>query len=563
MPSYKTILIPCLPQILKRSQGLIRNGKPIPETLFADTDTGDEIIISGTDIHHEDVPGFLKKCRQMNYRVCIYAFKEPGKEEQADLEKLLNEGHVDDFRVIHRDAELSTLLDVFNMSGHNSKIVVDPNNKPTRDWHKDPLNSGLTHNNIVSFLSSQNPFPDIPFLKYGETFASMAQHLSRFTLGRTAAFLQMKQLLYIGTGSHSPADDYIRKNYEAIINTCREHGVTFTYLPKLLHDDHILFEKAIGYLRYRFPGFYDWQDDEIKKLISGFFAEKSTGEIYEFLLEWMGLPAPDKPVLIRLFTKDSLSSPTYFFVEAFNEDDHSFGGHSIDQLIRITGSDHKVSFSLRSLSFDDPEHPQEEERYDADSHFDRESKVLSAEIRELIDRFEPQHYGALAETALYIIQKMVAERPELAEKIKPLVDRPKLPEKTKALSRLIISKHNRFFLPEYGNIEIKMHALPRTVYLLFLRHPEAIRFKELCEHREELLSIYQKVTNRYDQDEIEQAVDDLVDMTKPSINQKCARIREAFRKVMDEDMAKHYYIDGANGHPKKIALPEEMIIFEK
>ena len=47
--------------------------------------------------------------------------------------------------------------------------------------------------------------------------------------------------------------------------------------------------------------------------------------------------------------------------------------------------------------------------------------------------------------------------------------------------------------------------------------------------------------------------------TKPSINQKCARIREAFRRIMDEPIARHYYIDGPNGEPKKIGLPERLV----
>ena len=44
-----------------------------------------------------------------------------------------------------------------------------------------------------------------------------------------------------------------------------------------------------------------------------------------------------------------------------------------------------------------------------------------------------------------------------------------------------------------------------------------------------------------------------------TINQKCARIREAFRKIMDEPIARHYYIDGPNGEPKKIGLPERLV----
>ncbi len=104
-----------------------------------------------------------------------------------------------------------------------------------------------------------------------------------------------------------------------------------------------------------------------------------------------------------------------------------------------------------------------------------------------------------------------------------------------------------------------MHALPKTVYLLFLRYPSGIRFKELSDYKSELLEIYNNLTNKGEKLEIEKAIDDLVDMTNPSINQKCARIREAFRTIMAEHVAKHYYIDGPNGEPKKIALSRDLI----
>ena len=130
------------------------------------------------------------------------------------------------------------------------------------------------------------------------------------------------------------------------------------------------------------------------------------------------------------------------------------------------------------------------------------------------------------------------------------------------LSQLLIDKNCKIFLSDFGNIEIKMHALPKTVFILFLRYPDGIRFKELYMYKNELLEIYNKVTNKSDKDEIERAINDLVDMTNPSINQKCARIREAFRQYLDEDIAKFYFISGYNGEPKKIKLPRHLVTID-
>ena len=36
-------------------------------------------------------------------------------------------------------------------------------------------------------------------------------------------------------------------------------------------------------------------------------------------------------------------------------------------------------------------------------------------------------------------------------------------------------------------------------------------------------------------------------------------IRASFRNLMDEHIARHYYIDGFNGEPKKILIPDHLI----
>ncbi len=46
------------------------------------------------------------------------------------------------------------------------------------------------------------------------------------------------------------------------------------------------------------------------------------------------------------------------------------------------------------------------------------------------------------------------------------------------------------------------------------------------------------------------------------LNEKCARIREAFVGQFDEHFAKNYYIDGKRGEPKKISLPRELVKWE-
>ena len=130
------------------------------------------------------------------------------------------------------------------------------------------------------------------------------------------------------------------------------------------------------------------------------------------------------------------------------------------------------------------------------------------------------------------------------------------------LSRLVITSDYRILLPDYNNLEIKMEPLVKSVYLLFLRHPEGIMFKCLPDYREELTKIYTKLRPTGLTDKALQSIEDVTNPLLNSINEKCARIRGAFVSLFDDHIARHYYIDGLRGESKKIALPRNLVVWE-
>ena len=130
------------------------------------------------------------------------------------------------------------------------------------------------------------------------------------------------------------------------------------------------------------------------------------------------------------------------------------------------------------------------------------------------------------------------------------------------LSRMVITKDWRIMLPDYNNMEIKMEPLVKAVYLLFLRHPEGIVFKQLPEYRQELTEIYSRLRPSGLSERALRSIEDVTNPMLNSINEKCARIRGAFLGQFDEYMAKSYYIDGLRGQPKKIALPRNLVTWE-
>ena len=132
----------------------------------------------------------------------------------------------------------------------------------------------------------------------------------------------------------------------------------------------------------------------------------------------------------------------------------------------------------------------------------------------------------------------------------------------KPLAKLIISKNYRLFLGEERK-EVHLEPLVKAVYLLFLKHPEGIVFKDLPDYRKELTDIYNKVRPWGLSDRSIHSIEDVTNPMLNSINEKCARIRRVFVTMLDSSVAEQYYIKGVRGGAKKIALPRDKIVWER
>jgi hypothetical protein len=127
------------------------------------------------------------------------------------------------------------------------------------------------------------------------------------------------------------------------------------------------------------------------------------------------------------------------------------------------------------------------------------------------------------------------------------------------LSKLVIDSKQRIFLPDFGNIEIKLRPLEKALYRLYLDHPEGIGLSFLCDYREELNNIYKKISSIGDLEEMKARIDDIVNVTKSSAVEKISKIKAAFVKAIGEELAKHYYIHGGNGEVKKVNLDRTLL----
>ena len=157
----------------------------------------------------------------------------------------------------------------------------------------------------------------------------------------------------------------------------------------------------------------------------------------------------------------------------------------------------------------------------------------------------------------------------------PVLEQLRIEAASATLSPLVITKDFRFMLPNYGNKEVMLSPIHKSLYMLFLNHPEGIEFKNLIDYREELLAIYNEVGNRVGPDKMVETVNRLTNPLDNAINEKCSRIKAAFSDLMDEYQADYYII---NSHIKRhqststklwferlkiINLPRELVVMEK
>ena len=328
-------------------------------------------------------------------------------------------------------------------------------------------------------------------------------------------------VIYVENEYDPAINGYIQEHYEEIQQQFLSKKATFIYLPKLCGQ-----EVSKEALHYMFP----FLGQESSFVNGNLTIETLKSHIVSGSIEG--------PALIHLVRMDAENPTNYYYTYRPLVADSSLSEQFERYLKRLTFSYRGAS----GTSFNALSKPKNENDV-ADHYFndgsdnilfaDKSIDDLTVEIRQRI--IELRKRGV----QLHLLHELVEEQP--------------------TLSRLVVDKDYRIFLPDYNNTEITMQPLPKAVFFLFLQHPEGIPFKQLDYYFPELLEIYKHVGNREIEENILHSIGDITDPTKNSINEKCSRIREAFLKHFDAAYAQYYYITGKRGEPKKITLPRELV----
>ncbi len=183
----------------------------------------------------------------------------------------------------------------------------------------------------------------------------------------------------------------------------------------------------------------------------------------------------------------------------------------------------------------------------------RETKSLEAERQELLDNISALIVDYVTRTHDVLPQE------ELLNVIKGKIV---LDEDT--LSSIVVNMDKRIILPDYNEMELKLRPIPKTLYLLYLKHPEGIALRNIPDYKDELRHIYlYEVNPNRDDDVLERSLDKLCDpMDNSILRQNLCVIKKAVESIIiNKKLAMHYYISGKKGEEYRIPLSRDKVRF--
>lgn len=356
---------------------------------------------------------------------------------------------------------------------------------------------------------------------------------SRFQFYNLPFTPNYEEVIYVEEEYDERTNQLIKENYDFIKEAFAKRGKRFVYLPYLTQE--LLSSDEVW--RYRSPG-TTVSVDELPVLESNFMVRYS-----------------------RFSDRIKFKKPAFFIATPyldiwFNNDPPLFYDALAIDVSEMDNAEAYWDYMVEQIANFSPTWVEYRRIINS-------GDTGGIRFREIIDPdylFEDDVNKMLEDVRLKVDQ---LRRSGISDVILSQIIFPKAP-----LSTLRITKDYRIFLSEYNDVEIHMTPIVKAVYFLFLRHPEGILFKELIDYRDELDMIYRSVKEKkkmkdepwtfFDYAQVQR----ICDPTDNSINEKCARIKEAFLLHIHEDIAQEYIVTGKRGEPKRIKLSADKIIWE-
>lgn len=173
---------------------------------------------------------------------------------------------------------------------------------------------------------------------------------------------------------------------------------------------------------------------------------------------------------------------------------------------------------------------------------------------------EQQQEAALQAIQAQILDYVTKYHADPAQLIKTLLEGKIVIGKQQQPSPLVVNNDLKIVLPHYNEVEVKMPAMCRTIYILFLKHHEGIALRDIAEHRADLEDIYSMVMPGRNEEKAHEAIENLLDPMSNTLNEYISKIKRCFKLcIIDEELASNYIITGKRGEPYGIALDPSLI----
>ena len=360
-----------------------------------------------------------------------------------------------------------------------------------------------------------------------------------FTIGlKKLPFEQVeRQVIYTEGTYNKEVNRFIQKNYDAIRSHFSERGWEFVYIPKLVEE-----LKDAEIVKYNAP-YADGIDESVT------FTS-------DFLLQYMA--HPEKKMLIppsliyycpgKMKTDYFEASAQYRGIRLSAETEYKKKkdlSNILSEIIRDTGDEllfrDADAWELLGFSGEEPSNYMmvceeaiapvgDEEQFESDI------LIMMEEAKVIVEKLRKRGVSD------YMLQKIIHGEEKL--------------------SRLRITKDYRIFLEDY-NMEVELKPLPKILFLLYLKHPEGIYFKDLSDHRQELMEYYKRIKDGlFSMSDAMKRVERLTTPGDNSVNEKSSNIKAAYVSKIKERLASNYCIVGGRAELKKITLPRELVIWD-
>lgn len=361
-----------------------------------------------------------------------------------------------------------------------------------------------------------------------------------------------RQVIYVENEYDEKVNRYIQNNYNSIRDYFHKFGYEFCYLPYLV--DEVQKEDIFSY----YAPYIDKLDEVVEfksDFLLHYMVDKSRNKIRPSLAYFDSKYNDGSSQECSKFCCISLSSVPHYkdtkdlstFIDLIQNKGHS------NIISKIIGFWYFKLFKFGKSIVEEEDGPcntsakiirrseNNADSWDDDSYlldiYDSESLGLIEHFLDITEKLKQKG------VSIYTLETLIRGKEKL--------------------SRLVVTKDYRFFLPDYKNIEIVMTPIHKTLYIFYLRHPEGVFYHDLINYRNELTDIYKELKgDLFDAKRANKSIEYLINHMNNSVYEKSSRIKESFTCRFDDRMARYYYINGKKLEPKKIALPRKLVEWE-